>query len=519
MVEVDRPHPRKIRPAELILVVKQCTCGSVLPLLFTMLSVGVVRHPLPPGPKPLPLIGNLLDMPRSKSQQTFSKWTDLYGDVVYLNVFGRHIILLNSVKSTNDLLEKRGQNYSDRPQFPLINLVGHGWNFGFKPYGKEWQSLRRTFTSQYNSNVTLRSFYEAHRDSASTFLVNIFREPEGISNHLRIRSAQIILEVTYGISVKSSDDPVLRNAEAVMDVVSTALSPGMWIINPISILRFIPQWLGGGLVAAQVRRWQADLEDLRHVPFNVVKNSMAHGIAKPCFTANLLQESAVVDETLIRDTAAIALGAAYETSFVAGEVFILAMVLNEWVQHSAQTEIDSVVGSDRLPDFIDRERLPFITAIVKEVLRWHPPAPTGIPHRLTQDDIYEGMFLPAGSMVMGNIWQILHDPLMYPDPSKFDPNRYIVDGKLDCSNNDPSRYAFGFGRRACPGRLFTEDSLWLMIAQFLAVYSVLPSADGPLPEAAFTSGAISRPVPFKHVILPRSTAARKLLAELIQADD
>ncbi|KAJ7823789.1 cytochrome P450 [Mycena olivaceomarginata] len=139
------------------------------------------------------------------------------------------------------------------------------------------------------------------------------------------------------------------------------------------------------------------------------------------------------------------------------------MAVNAEVQRVAQAEIDSVVGIDRLPDFIDRERLPYITALMKETIRFHSPSPTGIPHELT-DDIYEGMYLPADCMVMGNIWQILYDPLMYPDPLKFNPSRFISKGKLDISKNDPSRFVFGFGRRTCPGRLFTEDSLWLMIA-------------------------------------------------------
>ncbi|KAJ7320876.1 cytochrome P450 [Mycena albidolilacea] len=495
---------------------------AALAAAFVFLGGGKLRRrPLPPGPRPLPLIGNVFDIPRSNAWERFIEWKDLYGEVVYISILGRSIVLLNSVKSTTDLLEKRAPSYSDRPQFPLIK-VGHQWNFGFKPYGREWQSLRRTFTSQYNSMATLRSFYDAHRASATTFLLNVLHKPEELSNHMRIRGAQVIFEVTYGISVQSWDDTLVQTAEAVMDVVSIALYPSMWIINPISILNSFPRWLGGGIVAARVRRWQADLENLRNAPFEVVKKSLATGTAKPCFTANLLQELETssennMNEGIIRDTAAIALGAAYETTFAAGEVFLLAMLLNEPVQGSAQREIDSVVGSDRLPDFIDRERLPFVTAVMKEVLRWHPPAPTGIPHELTHDDMYEGMFLPAGSIVMANIWGLLHDPTMYPDPFTFDPSRFIRDGKLDCTKNDPSRFVFGFGRRACPGRLFTEDSLWLMIAQFLAVYSISPPSNGgPPPKAAFTSGAISRPLPFKHVVRPRSQAAQNLLTQLAQ---
>lgn len=172
---------------------------------------------------------------------------------------------------------------------------------------------------------------------------------------------------------------------------------------------------------------------------------------------------------------------------ISGEVFILTMTLYPEVQKRAQREIDEVVGPHRLPDFSDRARLPYVSALAKEVMRWHPPAPTGptraffqvsndvltypagIPHVLRDDDVYRGMWLPKGSIVMGNIWcafsrcprpavdrhseisvcfrGILHDPTIYPDPMAFAPERYMHDGVFDCSKNDPSRYIFGFGRR------------------------------------------------------------------------
>lgn len=119
--------------------------------------------------------------------------------------------------------------------------------------------------------------------------------------------------------------------------------------------------------------------------------------------------------------------------------FFLAMVLYPEVQRKAQAEIDAVVGKDRLPDFGDRPFLPYVSAILEEALRWHPVVPLGtpqlqsslqpyssqrrltiylsllflyvyflspghvaIPHRLTTDDWYEGWFLPAGTLVIGN---------------------------------------------------------------------------------------------------------------------
>lgn len=82
------------------------------------------------------------------------------------------------------------------------------------------------------------------------------------------------------------------------------------------------------------------------------------------------------------------------------------MLVSPEVQAKAQEEIDRVVGSDRLPSFDDREDLPYIDAIVKEVLRWHPVGPLAFPHMATEDGVYEGYFIPKGALLIPNIWYV-----------------------------------------------------------------------------------------------------------------
>lgn len=84
--------------------------------------------------------------------------------------------------------------------------------------------------------------------------------------------------------------------------------------------------------------------------------------------------------------------------------FFLALVTNPEVQTNAQAELDAVVGPDRLPTHEDRPQLPYIEAIISEVLRWHPVVPLGLPHLNTADDNYKGYFIPKGSIIMGNVW-------------------------------------------------------------------------------------------------------------------
>ena len=87
--------------------------------------------------------------------------------------------------------------------------------------------------------------------------------------------------------------------------------------------------------------------------------------------------------------------------------FILAMTLHPSIQTRAQAELDAVVGPDRLPTMADRPRLPYVNALALEVLRSHVVAPTGVPHRVTEDDVYEGYFIPKGSLVLANLWCVV----------------------------------------------------------------------------------------------------------------
>ena len=86
-----------------------------------------------------------------------------------------------------------------------------------------------------------------------------------------------------------------------------------------------------------------------------------------------------------------------------------------------------------LPDFSDQGSLLYINALVKELLRWNPPVPIGVPKRVTQDDVYRGYFIPAGATVIKNIWAVFRDPNIYPDPEAFNPDRFLKDGKIDAS--------------------------------------------------------------------------------------
>lgn len=187
------------------------------------------------------------------------------------------------------------------------------------------------------------------------------------------------------------------------------------------------------------------------------------------------------------------------------------MLLYPDAQRRAQEELDRVLGIDRLPDFSDEKSLPYITAILKETLRWHPIEPVVAPHMLTVDDEYKGYRLPASSLVVGNAWAMLHDENTYPDPAPFKPERFLTpDGELDPAVRDPE-LAFGFGRRICPGRHMARSSMWITMASILSTFDITKPIDkfGNVvePTGEYNTGLISAPLPFECVFKPRSKNA------------
>ena len=148
------------------------------------------------------------------------------------------------------------------------------------------------------------------------------------------------------------------------------------------------------------------------------------------------------------------------------------MITHPEIQKRAQDELDAVVGRSRVPTFADAPSLLYIQALVKESLRWRPALPLGIPHRATEDNWYEGMFIPKGTICLVNLWQCHHDSASYGnDASIFNPERFLdAHGRLIPSpieTHNDGHGTYGFGRRACVGKHAANDSLFIYMATIL----------------------------------------------------
>lgn len=146
------------------------------------------------------------------------------------------------------------------------------------------------------------------------------------------------------------------------------------------------------------------------------------------------------------------LTAGVDTTLSALLFLLLQLIRHPDVQRRAHMELDSVIGAPdsplfRLPAFDDRSSLPYIDAIVKESIRYTPPAAAGVPHAVIQEDVYRGWAIPKGSIIIPNAWGMLRDPNVYSDPDTFRPERFLWKGTNPPEPDPGLNGVFGFGKR------------------------------------------------------------------------
>ncbi|KAJ3554446.1 hypothetical protein NM688_g3107 [Phlebia brevispora] len=493
-----------------------------------------------PGPAPLPIVGNILDIPSGGEEwRTYEEIGKKYGtDVVFLKVFGNPMVVINSFRAANELLDKKGAIYSSRPRLVMINeLMGWSWNLILMAYGREFLGYRKIVQQYFQPQMVSKFHHPVMRREVGTLLYNLLITPEDFAHHLKRMAAAIIMMITYGHQVAPQGDEYVRIAEGVREYADK--NPGASAVEILPILKHIPSWVPGAGFKRYARVAYDLAVQMRNKPYQMVKQRIAAGNAVPCMVTTLLDEKVEIEgvdvDDVVQNASAVVYSAGADTTVAALTNFFLAMRTYPDIQKRAQAELDSVLGRERLPDFGDRVQLPYVSAIVKESLRWKAVSPLGVPHATMTDDEYRGRYIPQGTTVLANLSAMLHDESVYPEPDVFNPDRYLpAAGKEPAP--DPARAAFGFGRRCqsldpchfhilftlktmislqriCPGRFFADDSLFITIASILYAFSITHPENADMDEGIrWSSGLVSLPNPFFCTILPRFQGVEDLLA-------
>ncbi|KAG8724486.1 hypothetical protein FRC09_018088 [Ceratobasidium sp. 395] len=459
--------------------------------------------PLPPGPKGHVIYGSAMELQAAgKLWLKLSEYADQYGGLISVRTFHKYVFAISDPDLATELLEKRATNYSDRDVSPMMKLVGWDRDVLFLSYGPLLKRYRTMLQRALNSRVS-QDYIPLQQNEAQKFMRRLVETPDDFMAHVHLMGASITIRIAYGYNANSSEDRFIKRADQLMTEFSDAATPGKWAVDMFPFLRNVPIWFPFATFQRQARYWR-NLNDAHQTePFDFTLKQMAGGTAKDSFTSKLLQPEGNEDidaETKehIKILASNLYGAGSDTTVSAVQSFFLAMTLYPDVQAKAQAEIAAYVGQrlDTASNTMllpgDRSSLPYTSALVRELLRWHPIVNLVMHRSSDLDDcnvvaggkVYR---IPARSPVFVNVWKIVHDPDVYTEPERFMPERYLVDNPPP----EPENYAFGFGR-----------------SNTLANFTITKTkdADGQelLPEENYSAGFLSHPAPFKCTITPRA---------------
>ncbi|KHN97557.1 Cytochrome P450 [Metarhizium album ARSEF 1941] len=476
-------------------------------------------HDLPPGPKPVPLLGNVRDLPPGGVSE-FRHWLphkDLYGPISSVRVLSQTIVILHDRDAAHELLTKMSSKSSDRPTSEFANnLCGYGRLFVLGGDDERFRRCRKMVHQHIGTKASAARFDDTQNLATHEFLLRVLLEPSDLFKHLDDLAGASVLRITYGYTIsKGPKDPLVELIQLSSSQLGLAGSPGAWAVDAVPALKYLPDWFPGTGFKQTARQFRKVAEQMAQVPYEFVLRQMAAGTHKTSFVSRLVQEhdeksnsTALTprDEDEIKNTAAVMYLGGSETIATAMRVFVLCMILFPQVQRKAQKEMDEVLGPCRLPSPSDRQRLPYMDALVKEAYRWSPAIPLGLAHATSEEVVCSGYFVPKGSIILPCVWWFFHDPSVYRNPDDFEPERYLEPR----NERDPRLDAFGYGRRMCPGRYLADTLLFLTFAQLLASFTIREAVDeqgkGVRPELALGSGIACFPKEFPYAITPRSAA-------------
>ncbi|KAH7923682.1 cytochrome P450 [Leucogyrophana mollusca] len=480
--------------------------------------------PLPPGPPPLPIVGNLLSLDREKPWLTCTEWGKQYGELMTVHIFGKVYIVINSTRVAKALVDGRSAMYSDRPPFgDTSKFYGMDFNTAHLRYNDRWRAHRKVYRQALRPEM-ITAYHPLQLRKARQLVGSLLDSPDKYPGHLSILAASLIMEIAYGYDPAPHNDRFVAGIERLLELTVANLTPAMTVIlGAFPWLQSIPPWLPGAGFKKTALQCQELSVEVSSAPFEYVKERIKAGTAPKSVVSDLLvqmdEKDRLAQELILKECATSAYIAGVESTHSVLLVFMMMMIMHPEVQSRAQAEIEAVVGTDRLPEFSDRPFLPFVDAILRETQRWAAMVPLCVPHATTNDDIYEGYLIPKGAGIILNLWGMTRDSKLYPDPSEFRPERFITeDGTL----SEPfTNLSFGFGRRICPGRFVADASIWIAMVTMLATLTIGKAVGKAgyeievVPE--FGTGIILQPKPFVCRIERRSPATETLIKTSLRA--
>ncbi|KAG7557524.1 Cytochrome P450 superfamily [Arabidopsis suecica] len=445
------------------------------------------QPPLPPGPRGLPIVGNLpfLD---PDLHTYFANLAQSHGPIFKLNLGSKLTIVVNSPSLAREILKDQDINFSNRD----VPLTGRAATYGgidivWTPYGPEWRQLRKICVLKLLSRKTLDSFYELRRKEVrerTRYLYEQSQEesPVKVGDQLFLTMMNLTMNMLWGESVKAEE------MESVGKEFKGVISELTGLLSEPNVSDFFP-WLARFDLQGLVKRMRVCAGELDAVLDRAIEQMKPlrgrddddgeckdflqyfmmlkdqDGDSEVPITINHVK--AVLTDMVVGGT---------DTSTNTIEFAMAELMSNPELIKRAQQELDEVVGKDNIVEESHITKLPYILAIMKETLRLHPTLPLLVPHRPAESTVVGGYTIPKDTKIFVNVWSIQRDPNAWENPTEFHPERFLDNNSCDFTGANYSYFPFGSGRRICAGIALAERMVLYTLA------TLLHSFDWMIPE-------------------------------------
>ncbi|GFP83725.1 cytochrome p450 81e8 [Phtheirospermum japonicum] len=475
-----------------------CLCLSpfILLALYSIIPhvINKIRN-LPPSPFPsLPFIGHIYLL-KKPFHRSLSEIARRHGPALFLQLGSRPVLLISSPSLVEECLGKRNDVvFANRPN--LLNGRYFGYDYtslSWASYGEHWRNLRRISSVELLSSHRLHMLAHIRADETVSLVRKLFHvTTEEPNKGLEIKSSlfEFMFNVLtrmitgkryYGKNVENSKEAKL------FEEISSETSRVALETNVVDFLPFM-RWFGFGdvekkLNCIQEKRdefMQQVIDDNRKSSDEVKKKTMVQVLLD-------LQRSdpAYYTDETIKNLLLVLLQGGSSTSAIAIEWAFTLLLDNPETLKKAQAQIDAHVGHNRLITESDLAELPYLRHIILETMRLHPPVSILMPHLSSAACTVGGYKIPAGTMLLVNIWEIHHNPEIWADPEEFKPERFeSVDGKKDLGFRF---FPFGSGRRACPGENLGISNLGLGLGSLIQCFDWEKVGEIDMTEGAGTT--------------------------------